>query len=158
VVLRPSNVYGVDMPNQSLFQLINMIKRGLFFFIGERGAIANYIHVENVIDALVLCGTGILPANGRTYIVSDFCTLEDFVAIIATTLDVPFPQKRLPESLVRRAARLADYLPRFPLRSSRVDALTYRHTYKTERIESELGYRHNISLSAGISELVRYAK
>jgi nucleoside-diphosphate-sugar epimerase len=158
VVLRPSNVYGVDMPNQSLFQLINMIKRGLFFFIGERGAKVNYIHVDNVIDALVLCGTAILPANGRTYIVSDYCTIEEFVAIIAAALGIPCPQKRFPESLIRLVARLADYLPRFPLRSSRVDALTYKHHYKTERIEAELGYRHNISMSEGISELVRYGQ
>jgi len=158
VVLRPSNVYGVDMPNQSLFQLINMIKRGLFFFIGQRGAIANYIHVDNVIDALILCGTATLPANGRTYIVSDDRTLEKFVAIIAAALNIPCPQKRCPEALIRLVARLGDYLPRFPLRSSRVDALTYRHHYQTARIEAELGYRHTISMSEGISELVRYGR
>lgn len=158
VVLRPSNVYGVDMPNQSLFQLVNMIKRGLFFFIGGRGSMVNYIHLDNVIDALFLCGTATLPANGRTYIVSDCCTLEEFVAIITTALGVPCPKKRLPEALVRLVACLGDYLPRFPLRSSRVDALTYRHIYQTNKIESELGYRHTISMSAGLSELVRYAK
>ncbi|MFI3190703.1 hypothetical protein BCS42_09165 [Crenothrix sp. D3] len=158
VVLRPSNVYGVDMPNQSLFQLVNMIKRGLFFFIGGRGSMVNYIHLDNVIDALILCGTATLPANGRTYIVSDCCTLKEFVAIITTALGVPCPKKRLPETLVRLVACLGDYLPRFPLRSSRVDALTYRHIYQTNKIESELGYRHTISMSAGLSELVRYAK
>ncbi len=158
VVLRPSNVYGIDMPNQSLFQLIKMIKRGWFFFIGQQGAMVNYIQVDNVIDALILCGTATLPANDRTYIISDSCTIEAFVAIIATALGIPYPKKRLPEALVRLVARLADYLPRFPLRSSRVDALTYKHIYKTERIESELGYRHTISMTAGITELVRYAK
>lgn len=158
VILRPSNVYGIDMPNQSLFQLINMIKRGLFFFIGKDRAIVNYIQVENVIDALILCSTATLPNNARTYIVSDFRTLEDFVAIIAAALDIPCPKKRLPESFVRLIASLGAYLPRFPLRSSRVDALTYKHYYQTARIESELGYQHNISMEAGISELVRYAK
>ncbi len=158
VILRPSNVYGMDMPNQSLFQLINMMKRGLFFFIGKDGAIVNYIQVENVIDALILCGTATLPNNARTYIVSDFRTLEDFVAIIAAALDIPCPKKRLPESFVRLIAGLGAYLPHFPLRSSRVDALTYKHYYQTARIESELGYQHNISMEAGISELVRYAK
>ena len=158
VILRPSNVYGIDMPNQSLFQLIKMIKHGWFFFIGEKGAMANYIHVDNVVNALVLCATANLPVNARTYIVSDFRRLEDFVAIIAEALAVPCPKKRLSEYLIRRVARLADTLPRFPLRSSRVDALTYRHIYQTVRIESELGYQHKISMEAGISELVRYAE
>ncbi|MDP3010245.1 MAG: NAD(P)-dependent oxidoreductase [Methylococcales bacterium] len=158
VVLRPSNVYGVDMPNQSLFQLINMIKRGLFFFVGQRGATVNYIHVDNVIDALILCGTATLPANERTYIVSDTCTIEEFVAIIAAALNIPCPHKRCPEYLIRFVARLGDYLPRFPLRSSRVDALTYRHHYQTARIEAELGYQHTVSMAEGMSELVRYGR
>ena len=158
VILRPSNVYGVDMPNQSLFQLINMIKRGWFFFIGEKSAMANYIHVENVIDALVLCGTADLPQNAQTYIVSDCRSLEDFVAIIASALAIDCPKKRLPETVVRMVARLGDYLPRFPLRASRVDALTYQHHYQTAKIEAELGYQPNISMEAGISELVRYAR
>lgn len=155
VILRPSNVYGVGMPNQSLFQLINMIQRGLFFFVGEKEAIANYIHVENVVDALVLCGTATLPINARTYIVSDFCSLAEFVGIIASASGVACPKKRLPESLVRLIAGLADYFPRFPLRSSRVDALTNSHHYQTTRIESELAYQPRISMQTGIRELVR---
>jgi nucleoside-diphosphate-sugar epimerase len=158
VILRPSNVYGVDMPNQSLFQLINMIKRGLFFFIGKKGAIANYIQVENVIDALLLCATATLPSNARTYIVSDFRTLEDFVAIIAAALNISCPKKRLPESLVRFVANSGIYFPGFPLRPSRVDALTYKHYYQTARIESDLGYFSSCSMEQGISELVRHAK
>ena len=158
VILRPSNVYGVDMPNQSLFQLINMIKRGLFFFIGEKGAIANYIQVENVIDALLLCATATLPCNARTYIVSDFRSMEDFVAIITDALNIACPKKRLPESLVRFVANTGIYFPGFPLRPSRVDALTYKHHYQTARIESELGYFSSCSMEQGISELVRYAK
>lgn len=158
VVLRPSNVYGTDMPNQSLFQLIRMIDAGMFFFIGKHGAVANYIHVENVVDALVLCGTAGLPGNGRVYIVSDHRTLEDFVGIIATALGKRTPYKRLPESLVRAAVVLAGWISKFPLKSSRVDALTNRTVYRADRIESELGYRNKISMEEGIGELTRYWK
>jgi len=158
VVLRPSNVYGIDMPNRSLFQLIAMIDRGMFFFIGKPGAVANYIHVENVVDALLLCATAVLPGYGRSYIVSDHRTLEDFAGIIATALDKEAPQKRLPEPLVRAAVALAGVIPKFPLKSSRVDALTNSTVYRTERIEYELGYRNRISMEEGISELARYWK
>jgi nucleoside-diphosphate-sugar epimerase len=158
VVLRPSNVYGTDMPNQSLFQLIRVIDRGMFFFIGKHGAVANYIHIENVVDALLLCGTAALPLNGRVYIVSDHRTLEDFVGIIATSLGKRTPQKRLPESLVRAAVALAGLIPKFPLTSSRLDALTNRTVYRSDRIESELGYKNKISMEEGIGELARYWK
>jgi nucleoside-diphosphate-sugar epimerase len=158
VVLRPSNVYGTDMPNQSLFQLIKMIDSGMFFFIGKRGAVANYIQVENVVDALVLCGTAVLPSYGRAYIISDHRTLEDFVGIIAAALEKITPRKRLPESLVRAVVAVAGSIPKFPLKSSRVDALTNRAIYRPDRIRSELGYKNRISLEEGIGELTRYWK
>jgi nucleoside-diphosphate-sugar epimerase len=158
VVLRPSNVYGTDMPNQSLFQLIKMIDGGLFFFIGKHGAVANYIQVENVVDALALCGTAGLPINGRAYIVSDHRTLEDFVGVIAAALGKKAPQKRLPESLVRAAVALAGSIPKFPLKRSRVDALTNRTVYRADRIGCELGYKNKISLEEGIGDLARYWK
>jgi nucleoside-diphosphate-sugar epimerase len=158
VVLRPSNVYGIDMPNQSLFQLIKMIDRGIFFFIGKRGAVANYIHVENVVDALVLCGTSTLPSNGRAYNVSDHRKLEEFVSIIAAALGKKMPQLRLPESLVRTAVAIVGNIPRFPLSLSRVTALTNRTVYRTDRIEFELGYKNTISMEEGIDNLARYYK
>lgn len=157
-ILRPSIVYGIDMPNQSLLQLIRMIDRGLFFFIGKKGAIANYIHVENVVDALVLCGSPSNPAKNKTYIVSDHRTLEEFVGIIATALGRTMPYTRLPESLARTAAAVGAVIPRFPLSSSRVDALTSRTIYSTEKIQSELGYVNKVSMWEGINELVHYWK
>lgn len=158
IVLRPSNVYGIDMPNQSLLQLIGKIDKGMFFFIGKPGAVANYIHIENVIDAMLLCGTAGLPINGRAYIVSDHRTMERFIDIIASALGKHTPQIRLPESLVRAATALTDSIPKFPLKSSRVDALTNRVIYRTGRIESELGYKNRISMEEGIGELTRYWK
>lgn len=158
VVLRPSNVYGVDMPNQSLFQLIKMINRGWFFFIGQKGAIANYIHIENVVDALILCATSKLPVNGRIFIVSDCRKLEDFVSIIVSALAKPTPRKRLPESFVRLIACVLGNIPKFPLSQSRVNALTYKHIYKTARIEAELGFKNTVSMEDGIAELVSHVK
>ena len=158
VVVRPSNVYGRDMPNQSLFQLIKMIDKGLFFFIGSSGATANYVHVENVIDALILCGTANLAGNGRTYIVSDHRKLDELVSIIASALGKAPPTLRLPEPLVRAVCMIAGRVPGFPLSPSRVDALTNGVIYRTDRIRSELGFKNNISMEAGIGELVHHVK
>lgn len=155
VVVRPSNVYGVDMPNQSLFQLIRMIDRGWFFFIGPEGAAANYVPVENVIDAMLLCATAKLSENGRTYIVSDHRPLEALVQIIASALRRKPPQRRFPEPLIRTACAIIGKLPGVPLSSSRIDALTDRSIYRTDRIQSELGYENRVSMEAGMGELVR---
>lgn len=156
VVVRPSNVYATDMPNQSLFQLIRAIDRGLFFFIGGPGAIANYVHVENVVDALMLCATAALPENGRTYIVSDYRKLDELVHTIAAALGRTRSHFRLPATLVRTLSRIAGGIPGFPLTSSRVDALTNKTVYRIDRIRAELGYENRIPMEAGMSELVRH--
>jgi len=154
VILRPSNVYGPNMPNQSLFQLIRMIDLGLFCHVGSRIAVANYIHVSNVVDALTLCADRILPESGRSYIVSDSCTMCQFIEWIAMGLDRKVPSCRLPELPVRLLARVGQYFPGFPLRESRIDALTSTVRYSTTRIELEMGYRNRVSLKDGVCEMV----
>jgi len=73
-ILRPSTVFGAGMRNQSLRQMTVMINRGFFFFIGRKGASANYIAADNVVEALVRCGC--MPqAKGRIYNLSD-CLLS----------------------------------------------------------------------------------
>jgi nucleoside-diphosphate-sugar epimerase len=154
VLLRPSNIYGPDMANQSLFQLIRMIDLGLFCHIGSGKAVANYVHVSNVVDALLLCSSRELPESGRAYIVSDSCPMEQFVAYICKALGKRTPRCCLPERAVRFLARVGEHLPGFPLRESRVDALTSAVRYSPARIEIELGYRNRVSLEDGVIELV----
>lgn len=152
-ILRPSNVFGTDMKNQSLFGMINMINRELFFFIGRSGASANYIHVDNVVEGLVRCGT--MPAaKDRIYNLSDHCSMENMVEVIAGELESRLPALRMPELPVRWAARILEGIPGFPLSQARVDALTNRSYYPIERIQTELGYKHVISMEKGLRQLV----
>ena len=153
-ILRPSNVFGPTMTNQSLFQMIAMINKGLFFFIGEAGASANYIHVDNVVEGLVLCGK--TPASrGRIYNLSDHRTIEEFVKSIADNLEKLVPRQRLPEMPVRWMAKLLGRLPYFPLTESRVNGLTSRSVYSIERIQAELGYAHQVSMEDGLGQMVK---
>lgn len=153
VVLRPSIVFGKDMPNQSLVQMIGMIERGYFFFIGRPGASANYVHVSNVVDALVMCGQS-TNADGRVYNLSDWCTIEDFVWAIADALGRRRPRLRFPEWPVRRAVRLCSSLRTVPLTGSRVDALVSRTRYPIDRIRCELSYVLRVPIARGLAGTV----
>lgn len=156
-ILRPSNVYGTDMSNQSLFQMIAMINKGLFFFIGRPGASANYIHVDNVAEALMLCGYA--PASrGNVFNLSDHLTLEAFVEVIADELGCPMPTLRLPERPVRCLSRVFESIRGFPLTASRINAMTTRNVYIIDKIQNELGYAHRIPIEEGIRQLVRIWK
>ena len=152
-VLRPSNVFGAGMSNQSLFSLIAMIERGLFFYIGRPGASANYLHVNNVVEGLICCGT-MRAAKGRTYNLSDHCAMERFIAIIARALGKDAPRLRLPEPVVRALVRLLGDIPGVPLTEARVNALTSRAVYPNTRIERELGYCHQVTMEKGLLELL----
>jgi nucleoside-diphosphate-sugar epimerase len=156
-VLRPSIVFGPGMRNQSLRQMIGMIDRGLFFFIGLRGASANYIFLDNVIEALVRCAR-MGAAKEKVYNLSDHRTIEEFVALIADALGKSRPNLRVPEGFARFAARSLGKLPGFPLTESRVDALTTRVVYPTTRIERELGYTHVVTMDSALSLLVGRSK
>ncbi len=153
-VIRPSNVFGKGMPNQSLFQLFSMIGRGMFCYIGRPGAFANYVHVKNVVKALTMSAVD-GRAIGGVFNVSDQTTIEDFVAAIAEGLGRSAPVLRLPELPLRILARVGGMIPGFPLTEPRIDALTSRVTYSNERIETVLGYCGDIPVAEGILQLAR---
>lgn len=153
-ILRPSNVFGPTMTNQSLFQMIAMINKGLYFFIGNPGVSANYIHVDNVVEGLVRCGK-MSAARGRIYNLSDHRTIEEFVKSIANYLRKPLPRLRLPEMPVRWMAKLCGKLPHFPLTESRVNVLTNRSVYSIERIQHELKYTHQVTMEDGLCQMVK---
>lgn len=157
VLLRPSNIYGQGMTNQSIFQLIGMIDRGMFAFIGPKGAYANYVHVDDVADALVACGMNPAAVN-KTYNLSVGDTMEVFVSSISKGLGRPVPAVRLPKAFVRGAASVLEYLPGFPLTRSRVDALSNRAFYAADQIRRELGFVSSINLKDGMEEMARFWK
>ena len=156
-VLRPSNVFGAGMTNQSLFGMIAMIERGLFFYIGKPGASANYIHVDNVAEGLIRCAT-MDTARNRIFNLSDHRTLEQFAGTIAAALGCTAPWLRIPAPVARLAAMALGRVPRFPLTLSRVDALVNRSQYPVTRIRQELGYDHVTSMEDGVKELVEVYK
>lgn len=141
------------MSNQSLFQLISIINRGLFFFIGKSGAVANYIHVDNVVEALLLCGLS-KDGKGRVYNLSDACTLEHLVEYVSSLLGRRTPRLRVPELCARMASSIFSGVPGFPLSQSRINALTVRSSYSIDRIVRELGYAHQVSIDEGLKQMV----
>ncbi|MBU1196119.1 MAG: NAD(P)-dependent oxidoreductase [Proteobacteria bacterium] len=153
-ILRPSNVYGSDMVNQSLYKMISMIDKNLFFYIGRKQAIVNYIHVDNVVDGLCLCG-GKKEAKNQIFNISDHEKLETIVNIIANTLTKKAPSIVLPENMIRLFARLGSNWKKWPLTFNRVDALTGSTVYSNDFIEEKLNYTHKVSINLGFEQLVK---
>lgn len=156
VIIRPSNVYGKTMKNQSLFGLIKAIERKMFFYIGPRGAIANYIHVDNVVNAMIMLANAKKVISGSIYIISDFCSVEALVESISRAIKIKPTKLRFPECLVRLLVLTVERFKISPLTTSRVNALTQRTIYSSEKIILEMEYKHSISIQDGIADLAMY--
>ena len=157
VVLRPSNIFGGGISSTALFRLFAMIERGWFFFVGGPGVIMSWIPVENVAAALLACGTH-SAAAGRTFNVSEDMPIEQFAAIIAEELGARVPISRLPEAPLRALASLLGWLPGMPLTQARLNALTARAKYSSDRLPRDLAYRPVRPLEEALRELARHWK
>lgn len=151
-IVRPSNVYGPGMRNQSLNQMQRMLKKGWFAFIGTMGASANYVHVDDVVNAVVKGALHPAAAN-QTYIVSDWTTLENMVCAMAQAVKADQPNLRVPLWLAKTAAYSLNWVPKWPLTPSRVNALSNRSRYSTQKIEKELGWHVTIPVVLGVRQL-----
>lgn len=138
-ILRPSNVIGKNMTNQSVRSLIHIIKKKLFFYIGSKQAIATYIHVDDVVDALVLCGNDV-RARGHIFNLSNDCMLSDIVNAVAKNADITPPTLCLPEWPVRLLAKLFSLLGITSLTENRIDALIKRTRYPNQKIKEKLAF------------------
>lgn len=156
-IIRPSIVFGAKMRNKSLFELIKTIDKGFYFFIGNKGASANYVPVENIIEALYLAATNAKAVNG-IYNVSNWCTIEDFIGFISKELQKPFPKFRVPIKPIIFLAKITSFIPRNPLTISRLNALSNRSVYSTKKIEKELNFKPVYTMEKGIEGLIKEYK
>ena len=155
--VRPSNVFGSEMRNESLFQLIRTIGNGLYFFVGSKGASANYVPVENVVEAIYLAGTN-PNAKNKIYNISSWTTIENFIGNIAKELGKAEPKIRVSIIPIKLIAKITSFIPKNPLTLARVKALSNRTVYETFKIEKELGYKPVESVEAAIIKLVEKYK
>ncbi len=160
VILRPSIVFGADMPNESLRQWIQSIRSGRFVFVGKSGASANYIHVQTVADAIYSLSDTILPQQKNIYNLSDWMSVEDFVSVICRAADVKYPKIRLPLWFVKLLANCFDRLSlltkrNYLLTMSRVDALTSVVHYDSTKIHQEIDFVAHKPLHESLYEVTQ---
>lgn len=152
-IVRPSIVIGSGMSNQSFFQMGEVVRKRLFFYIGSDTSLATYVHVDDVIRALLLC-TSDVRAVGKTFILSNDCPLEQVISQLARAQAVPVPRLRLPESLIRLLVKVISPLVRLPLTPERVDALTKHVGYSSVHIRNTLGFEFASSIPESIPGLI----
>jgi nucleoside-diphosphate-sugar epimerase len=143
-ILRPSNVVGTTMPNQSFPSLIKWIKKKLFFYIGSRDSISTYVHVDDVTSALLVCLENRNAIN-QIFNLSNDCKLINIVTRIAQAHSISANYFCFPEFALRMIAKTMAKTRRWPLTECRIDALVSKTTYPVKKIE-RLGFKPKVSI------------
>lgn len=151
VILRPSNVLGSGMKNQSFFSLVQAVRQRRFFYIGPPGAIATFVHADDVARALIACQQA---PSGSIYNLSSDCSWEAIIGQIASYLCVPAPTTRLPKLPLQLILQALDGRVKIPLTISRLNSLTRRAGYSIERIVNELNFSFAKPMPEGIRDLL----
>ena len=159
IILRPSNIFSPRMKNQSLKQLYSHVKRGTFFYIGRRGAIANYLYLNNFIDALIciIKKRDLKGFDTEIFNLNQTETLENFISYLKQN-DSRFKiNLRLPASFVYFFAYLSDIISSqlkiiLPITVGRVKALTSRAEFSQKRFEEVFRYDYKISMKQALKE------
>ena len=163
IILRPSNIFSPRMKNQSLKQLYSHVKRGTFFYIGRRGAVANYLYLNNFIDALkcVIKKRSLKGFDTEIFNLNQTDTLENFISYLKQNDSSPNMYIRLPESLVYFFAYLSDFISsllkvKLPITVDRVNALTSRAKFCQKRFEEVYGHSYKTSMKEALKKCIDF--
>lgn len=150
-ILRPTEIFGAG--GSGLTSLIHRIefdsgfKNWLFgFMLGRRRF--NYIHVRNVVEAIILLATTPYLARGQVYIISDddepcnnYASTEAVIRECLGRRPRHFSRVALPPFMLKMLFKV--------LRKGSRPDLCYDH----QKI-SELGYRRKVAIAQGIAEVI----
>ena len=94
-IVRPSIVFGNNMKTESFFQMFKMIKKKYFFYL-NKNAILNFVHVDDLISAILKLINTEVP-NNRRYILSQHINIKELVKALSTGMGTEEPKITLPE-------------------------------------------------------------
>ena len=161
VVVRPTIVFGegVTRSRDSLLEWLKALKSGRFAFIGRK-AVANYVYVGDVVEALLRLGERPSP-GGEIFHVADPAPMRKFVDAMAGALHIPSPTRVVPAWAAYAAAAAMEAANRLfgtpvPLTLSRVRALSSACRFTGDKLRTQAGVTLPFGYRAGLIRTVRW--
>ena len=153
VILRASNVVGANMKNNSFRQLINLVKKGIFFYVHKDDYISNYLNVKDLANAIFKCSI-LSNANG-IYNLSDDCTYKKLIGIITKSLKIKSRKKILPINIAYLICVIFKLFRINLLTKSRIKHLTNKKRINIRKIKKEIGYEIVYGLEDAVSKIIK---
>lgn len=154
VIFRPGAIYGEG--DTRFLKLFSAVAKRRFVMIGSGQTRLHMVHVEDLVDGIMLCGTR-KEALGETFILSgpQAPTLNEIAALIAKATHVAPPSLRIPVWPVYGAGWLCEMLcvpfgidP--PLHRRRVGFFTHHREFDISKAMQRLGFAPHICAEEGI--------
>jgi nucleoside-diphosphate-sugar epimerase len=160
VIVRPGLVYGPG--DLHLLGFFRSVLRRQFRPIGRRPVWLHPIFIDDLTEALVLCGQRPAAVGECFHIAGrEPVPLARLAASIARAAGTSLPRGSIPMPAARAVAVIGDLLParlkqRAPLTRSRLDFLTHSRVYDVAKAGRVLGFAARTDLPAGIRESVSW--
>jgi nucleoside-diphosphate-sugar epimerase len=138
-IIRPTIVFGSEMKSSLILRIAKTIKKNIFFYIGHRNAIVNFVHVDDVINAMSMSALN-TKAYNQIFIVSNDCKLEELIDVIATTMNRPKPKLTINETLIRNTVAIANKFVKLPISQFQIDVLTRQTYYSNQKIADAMNW------------------
>jgi nucleoside-diphosphate-sugar epimerase len=138
-IIRPTNIIGRRMKNNSFRQFIIAVSSTFYFKIGFKKNIANYIHINDVVSALISVKES-KSAFNEIFILSNDMYLDDIVAVIRNKFNINYPIISMPKFIIIFLVMMLGSILNFPLSLNRVHSLTNLTSYSSKKISDILNF------------------
>lgn len=163
IIVRPTKVYGVNEREYNYLTLAKLVKKGMFFKIGNGHNYTSNIYVSDFAQALTKLVVG--GVIGETYIVTSNTSI-DFIEsgrIIADELGVKLRVIKVPSWFMRIASsveeRFFTIVGKNPIVTRRNIEMTLQdRIYDISKAKKDFGYEPKVSMTEGIRIVIRWYK
>lgn len=133
-IIRPSQVIGANMKSKTYSSLIAYIRYNMFFYISDKYAIRNYIHIKDLIRFIWrICHThNVYSSSPKIYLLSRSIKLSTIVKFIKSKLKKKSIELTFPKFFTIITVRVMKLLfKKFPLTEGAIGGLTSKVKIKS---------------------------
>jgi nucleoside-diphosphate-sugar epimerase len=150
-IFRPTIVFGLGMRSTAIIRMASLVKKKIFFYIGNKNAVANYVHVDDVVSAMTLSSQ--IPATyNQVFIVSNDSKFSDFIDVIADSLSVSRPRLVLNELILRKFITIVGKWVKLPISNEHIDVMMRQTYYSNDKLKKYLNWSPKASVLAQLKE------
>lgn len=159
IVVQPSTVLA-HVPGRSypLLGLMANVRQGRFAYFGDGDAWLNYVHVDDVADAVA--SAALRGSDGGIYIVNTPARLTQLVGWVCDELGCPPPRRHVPAWLGHAAAAVGSGVQRLtgrsmPINRERFLEMTSKTRFEDGGLVRDTGFAYPLGIEAAVRGFVR---